>query len=169
MCFPFFGNRNYSKTFLACIKINKSHNVWRTANADIIMKDTLQVQRIMIVEEEQNTALLMATQLQANNFQVKVFTNPVFALDELKKSNRDYFLVISDMKMTQMPIFEFMRRIKSEKPDIKILLITTFEVRPNEFSIVLPSLKIEGLIAKPLLADKIIPSVNKIFGFSKHI
>lgn len=132
------------------------------------MENISQNQKIMIVEEEQNTALSMATQLQANDYKVKMFTSPLSALDELKRSSHEYFLLISDMKMIQMPVFEFMRKTKSVNPHIKILLITTFEIKPNEFNMILPAFKVEGLIAKPSLLSEIIPSVNKIFGISKY-
>ena len=128
------------------------------------MKSALQRKKIMIVEEDRNMALSIKLALEASDFLVEMFTDPLLALDEFKKNSQDYSLIIIDMKMINMSAFEFMRKIKIKDPDIKVLLITTFEIKPLEFSRVLPTVKIEGLIEKPSLLNKIIPSVNKILG-----
>ncbi|HEX5458227.1 MAG TPA: response regulator [Candidatus Nitrosotalea sp.] len=128
------------------------------------MESALQRKKIMVVEEERNTALSIKLALETNNFLVEMFTEPLLALEEFKKNSQDYSLIIIDMKMISMSAFEFMRKTKAKDPDIKVLLITTFEIKPTEFSRVLPTVKIEGLIEKPSLLNKIIPSVNKILG-----
>lgn len=130
------------------------------------MQNTSQHQKIMMVEEEQNIASSTKLTLEANHFTVEIFTDPFLALAEFKKDSERYNLIILDMKMFHMSAFKFMKEIKTKKPDIKILLITTFEVNPLEFSRILPTIKIEGLVEKQYLADKIIPSVNKILGLS---
>ncbi len=130
------------------------------------MKNISQHQKIMVVEEEQNIASSTKLTLEANHFTTEIFTDPSLALVEFKKDSEDYNLIIVDMKMLHMSAFNFMKEIKTKKPDIKILLITTFEVNPLEFSSILPTVKIEGLVEKQHLADKIIPSVNKILGLS---
>lgn len=128
------------------------------------MKSALQRKKIMVVEEDRNMALSIKLALEASDFLVEMFTDPLLALDEFKKNSQGYSLIIIDMKMINMSAFEFMRKTKIKDPDIKVLLITTFEIKPLEFSRVLPTVKIEGLIEKPSLLNKIIPSVNKILG-----
>ncbi|MGI0007742.1 MAG: response regulator [Nitrosotalea sp.] len=130
------------------------------------MKNIPQHQKIMVVEEEQNIASSTKLTLEANHFTAEIFTDPSLALAEFKKGSGDYNLIILDMKMLHMSAFNFMKEIKIKKPDIKILLITTFEVNPLEFNSILPTVKIEGLVEKQYLADKIIPSINKILGLS---
>lgn len=128
------------------------------------MKNAVQRKKIMVVEEERNMALSIKLALETNGFPVEMFTDPLLALDEFKKNSDDYSLIIIDMKMISMSPFELMRKTKTKEPDIKVLLITSFEIKPLEFSRVLPTVKIEGLIEKPSLLNKIIPSVNKILG-----
>jgi DNA-binding response OmpR family regulator len=121
-----------------------------------------QSSEILLVEEDRQVALSVRLQLEMNNFKVDMFTDPVLALTEFKKNPTRYNLIIFDMKMTRMSTFKFMREIKTENPESKILLITTFEIKPNEFSKVLPSAKVDGFIKKSFLLDKIIPSIKGI-------
>jgi DNA-binding NtrC family response regulator len=126
------------------------------------MKDVQHRKKIMVVEEEHSMALSIKQALETNGFSIETFTDPILALKKFKRNSHDYSLIIIDMKMILMSAFEFMREIKTENSEIKVLLITTFEIKPLEFSRVLPSVKIEGLIEKQALLNKIIPSVHEI-------
>ena len=126
------------------------------------MKDMPPRKKIMVVEEERNMATSVKLALETNGFLVEMFTDPILALKEFNKNAHAYSLIIIDLKMVRMSAFEFMRDTKIKDPNIKVLLITTFEIKQPEFDRVLPSVKIEGLIEKPSLLNKIIPSVNKI-------
>ncbi len=128
------------------------------------MKNVPHRKKIMVVEEERNMALSIKLALEANQFSVDMFIDPIVALEEFKRNSQDYSLVIIDMKMIRMSAFEFMKETKIKNDDVKVLLITTFEIKPVEFNTVLPSVKIEGSIEKPFLLNKIIPSVNEILG-----
>src|SRR5579864_1962291 len=128
------------------------------------MKNVPHRKKIMVVEEERDMALSIKQALEANQFSIDMFTDPILALEEFKKKSQDYRLVIVDMKMVRMSAFEFMKEAKIKNADVKVLLITTFEIKPLEFNKVLPAVKIEGSIEKPFLLNKIIPSVNEILG-----
>lgn len=128
------------------------------------MKNVLDRKKIMVVEEEHNMASSIKLALEADHFPVEMFTDPLLALEEFKRNSQNYSLIIIDMKMAIMSAFELMREVKIKKSDIRVLLITTFEIKQSEFSRVLPEIKIEGLIEKPFLLNKIIPSVNEILG-----
>jgi response regulator RpfG family c-di-GMP phosphodiesterase len=45
--------------------------------------------------------------------------------------------------------YELVKKIQNIQPETKILLMSAFEINPNEFSKVLPSVKIDGFISKP--------------------
>jgi DNA-binding NarL/FixJ family response regulator len=44
--------------------------------------------------------------------------------------------------------YEFVKKIQRIQPETKVLLMSAFEINPNEFSNVLPA-KIDGFISKP--------------------
>ena len=62
---------------------------------------------------------------------------------------KKYSLVISDIRMPSMNGYELVKKIQNIQPETKILLMSAFEINPNEFSKVLRSVKIDGFISKP--------------------
>jgi two-component SAPR family response regulator len=47
------------------------------------------------------------------------------------------------------------RRIKTLQPKVRVVLISAFEINDLEFSKVLPSVKIDGFIPKPVSLKKL--------------
>jgi two-component system response regulator YesN len=58
------------------------------------------------------------------------------------------------------------RKVKEINPDIKIILMTSFEIKDNEFSKVFPSTHIDGFVQKPIsmndLTNKILSIIGKV-------
>lgn len=52
--------------------------------------------------------------------------------------------------------FEFIKNVKRIKPEIKVLLMTAFEINEAEFSTLLPDVKIDKLIEKPVSIKELI-------------
>ena len=125
---------------------------------------TDQDRSILLVEEDNEIALSVKLQLELDGFKVDMLTDPVIALDKYSKNPLEYILVIADMKMVKMSTFEFMRSIKNADANSKILLITPFEIKLQEFSKVLPASKVNGFVEKPLLSTKLITSVKEVLG-----
>ena len=63
--------------------------------------------------------------------------------------------VISDIRMPTMNGFEFIKKVKTLKPTVKVFFMTAFEIDTNEWSNVLPSVKIDEFIQKPFTLEKI--------------
>ena len=62
--------------------------------------------------------------------------------------------MISDLRMPGMNGYEFVKKVNEIKPEVKIFLMTAFEINDVEFKRLLPKVKIEGLLQKPIsLAD----------------
>ena len=120
---------------------------------------------ILLVEEDKETALFVKLQLELDGFKVDMLTDPVIALEKYTKNPLEYVLVIVDMKMVKMSTFEFMRSIKNADANSKILLITPFEIKLQEFSKVLPANKVNGFVQKPLLSTRLITSVKEVLGY----
>ena len=57
--------------------------------------------------------------------------------------------------------YEFVKKIKEIRPEIKVFLMTAFEINDAEFRKVLLNVKIEGLIQKPISLDNITSTVSK--------
>ena len=122
----------------------------------------IQNKSILLVEEDRNLALSVKLQLELNGYSVEMFADPVRALEQYVAAPMSYDLVITDIKMARMSTFEFMRSVKAENKDAKILLITPFEIRNEEFSRILPKSKVNGFVEKPFLHKQLVSSVRKI-------
>lgn len=131
----------------------------------LVLVEKHQGSSILLVEEENEIALSVKLQLELDGFEVDMFTDPVVALEKYNANPSTYRLVIVDMKMYRMSTFEFMRVVKTADANSKILLITPFEIRSNEFSKVLPSSKVNGFIERPLLPTRLISSVKEVLGY----
>ena len=130
----------------------------------LVLVEKHQGNSILLVEEENEVALSVKLQLELDGFEVDMFTDPAAALEKYNTSPSTYQLVIVDMKMYRMSTFEFMRAVKTADANSKILLITPFEIRPSEFSKMLPSSKVNGFIERPFLSTRLISSVKDVLG-----
>lgn len=90
---------------------------------------------------------------------VSLDLKPLLALEHLKYSEK-YGLVISDLMMPEMNGCEFIKKIRVIKPEVKVFFMTAFEINDLEFKRVLPSIKINEFIQKPISPEKLIASVQ---------
>lgn len=105
---------------------------------------------ILVVDDEPDILAIIKLHLQKSGFAVQGFTDPVLALQHFQQHIADYDIVLSDIRMQGMNGFEFARKIRAANSEIRIFLMTAFEIHKSEFEKVLPSVKIDGLIQKPM-------------------
>jgi DNA-binding NtrC family response regulator len=104
--------------------------------------------------------------LLKNRFLVNAFTNPEEALQSFKSNAESYCLVVSpDIRMPALSWIQLARKVKEVNPNIKVVLMTSFEIRDSEFSTVFPSTSVDGFVQKPIgireLTDKILSIIGK--------
>ena len=117
---------------------------------------------IMIVDDEIDNAILMKLSLQKYGFNVVYdFTDPFLALEHFRVNCKEYRLVISDIRMPGMNGFEFVRNIREIRPDIKILLMTAFDINTTIFSEELLATKVNGFIQKPISLKRLNIEIKK--------
>ena len=89
------------------------------------------------------------------------FTDLFLALEHFELNSRAYGLVLSDVRMPGMPGFEFVRKVREIEPNVKILLMSAFEISDLEFSRALPSdTKIDGFVQKPVLPKELVKLIK---------
>ena len=64
--------------------------------------------------------------------------------------------------MPKMNGFQLVRRVKELRPDIKIIMMTAFEVDMKEFNTVFPSTRVDKIIRKPFNISSLIEMVSTI-------
>ena len=99
--------------------------------------------------------------MNKKGFHVFGFTEPLLALEHFQINIKRYGLVISDLRMPGMNGYEFIKKVNEIKPEIKVFLMTAFEINDAEFRRLLPKVKIEGLLQKPISLAHLISTVSK--------
>jgi CheY-like chemotaxis protein len=119
-------------------------------------------QKVLVLDDDFDLASLVKQILQKYGFKnVFAFTDPLLALEHFRINHKDYFLIVSDIRMPIMNGFEFVRKARKINPKVKILLMTAFEINDKEFARVLPKPKIDGLIQKPASSKQILDIVSR--------
>lgn len=118
----------------------------------------------MLLDNERDLIEIYPRELRKYGLDVHGFTDPVAALKDFRSRPEDYVLVVSDIRMPKMSGFEFARNLKEIQPAAKVVFITAFEINMSEFTRVLPSIKIEGFIKKPITPSKLAETIK---GFLK--
>ena len=80
--------------------------------------------KIMIVEDEKILRVSLRDTLMNAGYFVEAFENPTLAIENMKHNY--YNVVISDIKMPQMNGLELLKYIKSEYPDLNVIIMTAY-------------------------------------------
>ncbi|SFH41657.1 response regulator [Pedobacter insulae] len=101
--------------------------------------------KILIVEDEPMSVLLIQQILKSYQFELIVATNGVDAIEKFK--NTDISLVIMDLYMPEMDGFEASKRIKQISKDTPIIVISTTTIAEDDLK---KDIGIDYFLAKPL-------------------
>jgi len=113
----------------------------------------------MAVDDEPDILRIVELSLLRWGYAVDAFTNPVAALEHFKENASKYSLIITDIRMPSMSGSELARRAKQIRQDIKVLVMTAYEI-DKELQKVLPSIK-DGFLQKPFHTNDICIAVRK--------
>jgi len=117
-------------------------------------------QSILIVDDELDIVAIFRHALHKQGYRVFGFTDPLLALEHFKLNAEEYHLLIVDIRMPSMNGFELATRIKSIKPETKIIFMSAFEMR--DFEIGRSSLIIRDFIRKPVDIDTLLQKVKNV-------
>lgn len=134
------------------------------ANNDKKSKDKL-LANLLVVDDDSDIAQVLKQSLLKNGFLVSAFTSPKEALRNFQSNSKDYCLMLSDIRMPEISGIKLARKVKEINPEVKVVLMTSFEIRDNEFSKVFPSVQVDGFVQKPIgikdLTDKILSIIGE--------
>jgi DNA-binding NtrC family response regulator len=80
--------------------------------------------RIMVIDDENIVGKMIKAVLEKDGYRVETFLNAEPALARLKEEKFD--LIITDLKMKNIDGMEVLRTVKSQSPEIKVIMITAF-------------------------------------------
>ncbi len=123
---------------------------------------------LLVVDDDSDIAYVLKQGLLKNRFLVNAFTNPEAALQNFQSNSEDYSLMLSDIRMPGMSGIQLARKVKEINPKVKVVLMTSFEIKDNEFSIVFPSTQVDGFVQKPIAIKDLTNKILDIIGESER-
>ncbi len=124
--------------------------------------------KLLVVDDDPDIAHVLKLGLLKNGFLVNAFTNPEEALQSFKSDAESYCLVVSDMRMPALSGIQLSKKVKEINPNVKVVLMTAFEIRGNEFSKVFPSTQVDGFVQKPIGIKELTNKILSIIGSTKR-
>jgi DNA-binding NtrC family response regulator len=117
---------------------------------------------ILLVDDEKDVLDTIKTALEGSGFMVHGFTNPEKAVAHIRKGCKHCKILVTDVRMPQMSGFEVARQINNLRPDMKIVIMTAFEMHLSEVQTVLPSVKADDFITKPFPPSRLMRIVRPL-------
>lgn len=129
----------------------------KTDTSNILL---MQNKTILIVDDEENLAKLVAEMLNTNDCQSEIYTSPLKALSAFQAEPNKFDLIISDQTMPELTGLEMINRIRIIRPDIPAIISTGYS---NSIDNRIANENDIFLLNKPLLKAELTTAINKIF------
>ena len=128
----------------------------------LVKKNNEKTTTIMIVDDDIDTLTVTGRSLEHAGFKVHAFADPLTALHHVQNDCKYCQVLVSDVRMPALTGFQLVRKVKDLRPEMKVIMMTMFEVNKREFEAVFPSTLIDAVIRKPFTPWQV---VEKIRGF----
>jgi DNA-binding NtrC family response regulator len=114
--------------------------------------------RILLVDDEKNIRLTLTQSLQPLGLETESAVNGEEALAQLQQ--KEFGLILLDLKMPGMDGMEVLRRVSETRPDIRVIIITAHGT--VESAVEAMKLGAVDFIQKPFPPEKILELVAKV-------
>ena len=115
---------------------------------------------VMLVDDEIDIIGLFTEILTLNGINVRPFTNSEEALREFEQNHSYYKLVISDVRISPMSGIEFIKKLREIDANIKVILMTAFEMDRSQ----LREIDTDEFFNKPIAMNNLVQIVKKYVG-----
>jgi len=105
---------------------------------------------VLVVDDEEELATLYKEFVRTMGYDAVSFTNPLLAFEHYKQRLDKYSLIITDLRMPGMCGLELANRIRELDSDVKIFLITAFDIADIESKGAVGTAKIDKVLQKPI-------------------
>jgi DNA-binding NtrC family response regulator len=121
--------------------------------------------KVLVVDDEEALRFLLASELEAEAFEVLSAGDGDEAIDLVRKKGEqgDHFdVVLLDIKMPRVDGFEVLKYVKGNVPETKVIMLTAYADVKNAIE----SLRLgaSDFVSKPYDLDDILTSINRALG-----
>jgi DNA-binding NtrC family response regulator len=133
--------------------LNTNHSGFKNSNGK---------ESVLVVDDEPDIVNLIKRSLQKKGMKVSAFTDPVMALEDFKAKCKTCSLILSDIRMPGINGYELVKKAKEIDKQIKVILMSAFEINEREFHNLLPDIKVDAFLQKPFSIQQLNRIVDKI-------
>jgi DNA-binding response OmpR family regulator len=123
--------------------------------------------KLLLVDDDPDIVEVLRRGLKVKGLQVDAYTSPQQALGSFKPNVYD--LAILDIRMPAMTGFQLYREIKRRDPAIGVCFLSAFEIQPDEFKSVFPSMDgVKTVIKKPISINALLKQITPFLRMSAN-
>lgn len=121
--------------------------------------------KILVVDDEEALRFLLASELEAEAFEVQSAGDGDEAIELVQKKSEQgdrFDVVLLDIKMPKVDGFEVLKYVKGNVPETKVIMLTAYADVKNAIE----SLRLgaSDFVSKPYDLDDILTSINRALG-----
>lgn len=117
--------------------------------------------RVMVVDDDFDIVYIIRRHLQKWGYEVDTFTNPLYALQVFKRNPERYSIILTDIRMPEMTGIHLARLMQEVKPDVKVIIMTAYEIEPDDLADNLPTIRRDDILKKPFTLIQVCNAVKK--------
>ena len=125
-------------------------------------KNSNSIKSVLVVDDEPDIVNLINESLQKNGQKVSPFTDPAMALEDFKVNCKSCSLILSDIRMPGINGYELVKKAKEIDRQVKVVLMSAFEINEREFHNLLPDIKVDAFLQKPFSIQQLNDTVEKL-------
>jgi DNA-binding response OmpR family regulator len=120
---------------------------------------------ILLVDDDTNIVKVFSRGFKAKGLLTDAYTSPKEALQSFKPNAYD--LAILDIRMPEMTGFQLYREIRNRDPTITVCFLSAFEIQPDEFKSLFPSMDgLKTVIKKPVSINELLKQITPFLKMS---
>jgi two-component system catabolic regulation response regulator CreB/two-component system response regulator ChvI len=124
----------------------------------------IKTNKILVVDYEHDSNLLLKTILERNGFIVDCFDDPFVAMKNFRSNL--FSLIILNIKLPELNGFQLYREIRKRDKKVKVCFITDGEMYYGVYTDIFNSLDENSFIRKPINYDDLLERLGKIIRYA---
>jgi DNA-binding response OmpR family regulator len=120
--------------------------------------------KILVIDYEHDSILLLKTILERNGFIVEYFDDPFVAMENFRSNL--FSLIILNIKLPKLNGFRLYREIRKKDKKVKVCFITDGEMYYGVYTDIFNSLDENSFIRKPINNDDLLEHLSKIIRYA---
>ena len=114
--------------------------------------------QILVIDDDEDILNLFSDFLKKEGYGVTSFLDPLKALEEIHRRPQRYSIIITDVRMPGISGIELIRRIRKINHDIKVIIISAFELNGED----LRNIRYDNFMEKPVHMQYLAQTIEKI-------